>query len=64
VSIFPFFDAGVPPEVNLSALGQNKERENRKVWTPCSTNPALLLISAYKPRSSAPQADVSVIFLN
>lgn len=31
-----------------------KQRENRKVWTPCSTNPALLLISTYMPRSSAP----------
>lgn len=61
---FSLSDAGVPPEVNLSARGQNEERENRKVWTPCSTSPALLLISTYMPRFSAPQAGESVISMN
>ena len=54
---FSLSDAGVPPEVNLSALGKNKEGKNRKVWTPCGKSPALLLISTYMPRSSAHQCD-------
>lgn len=49
--------AGVPAEVNLSARGQNEERENRKVRTPCSTSGVLLLISTYMAQSSAPQAE-------
>lgn len=49
--------AGVPAEVNLSARGQNEERENRKVRTPCSTSGVLLLISTYMGQSTAPQAE-------
>ena len=46
---FSLSDAGVSPKVNLSARGQNEEKENRKVWIHCSTSMAILLISTYMP---------------
>lgn len=41
--LFSLSDAGVPPEVNLSAWGRKEERENRKVRTPCSRKARLQL---------------------
>lgn len=61
---FSVLDPRVSPEVNLSVLGKNKDRENRKVRRPCSNKWTLLLISAFVPQSSAPQVKKRVISLN